>query len=300
MARSGITQAQVDAAADALLLAGERPTIERVRAHLGTGAPATVIRLLDVWWKALGARLQAQALKVSMPDAPAEVAGAASQLWQLALAQAQDITRREQEAAKTSLEEARTALDAERGALQQRVEVSERLAAEADQRRGAAEIRLQDLQRLLDQQAQQLATLQARCEGAGAEVLSLRGKLEAAVEAVAESQKQAATERIALETAHRAAEDRWLQEVDRARQESDRLTGSLRKLERDSAAARAGAAAELAEASKALQHAERDEAVMAGRLTTLEAEIERLHGQLRKTIQRPAAKPPLGRKKGGK
>lgn len=290
MARSGITQAQVDAAADALLLAGERPTIERVRAHLGTGAPATVIRLMDIWWKALGVRLQAQALKVSMPEAPAEVAVMASQLWQVALTQAQDMMRREQEVARAALETARTALDAEREALQQRVEASERIAAEASLRRDAAEVRLGDLQRLLEQQTQQLQALQARCQDADNEMRSLRAKLEAAVEALADAQKRAAAERTALEAAHRTSEDRWLQEVDRARQECERIAGGLQKLEKEGAAARADAAAKLAKTSKALQHAERDEAVMASRIITLEAEIERLHGQLVEALRHTGAK----------
>jgi hypothetical protein len=55
MAR-GITEAQVHAAADALVAAGERPTVERIRAHLGSGSPNTVTRLLDTWWAGLGPR----------------------------------------------------------------------------------------------------------------------------------------------------------------------------------------------------------------------------------------------------
>lgn len=39
MAR-GITELDVHGAADALVAKGERPTVERVRAHLGTGSPA--------------------------------------------------------------------------------------------------------------------------------------------------------------------------------------------------------------------------------------------------------------------
>lgn len=48
MAR-GITQEQVNSAIEQLLLSGERPTIERVRAALGTGSPNTLTRMLDVW-----------------------------------------------------------------------------------------------------------------------------------------------------------------------------------------------------------------------------------------------------------
>lgn len=53
MAR-GVTQEQVNDAVEQLLLEGERPTIERVRAVLGTGSPNTLTRMLDHWWKGLG------------------------------------------------------------------------------------------------------------------------------------------------------------------------------------------------------------------------------------------------------
>ena len=56
MAR-GITEHDVFAAADALLVRGERPTIERVRQELGRGSPNTVNRMLDVWWARLAERL---------------------------------------------------------------------------------------------------------------------------------------------------------------------------------------------------------------------------------------------------
>lgn len=56
MAR-GITEQQVPAAADALVAGGERPTVERIRQHLGTGSPNTVTRWLESWWQPLGPRL---------------------------------------------------------------------------------------------------------------------------------------------------------------------------------------------------------------------------------------------------
>lgn len=54
----GITETDVHTAADEIVAAGERPTVERIRAHLGTGSPNTVTRWLDTWWKQLGERLQ--------------------------------------------------------------------------------------------------------------------------------------------------------------------------------------------------------------------------------------------------
>ena len=40
----GISELDVHQAADDIIAAGERPTVERIRAHLGTGSPNTVTR----------------------------------------------------------------------------------------------------------------------------------------------------------------------------------------------------------------------------------------------------------------
>ncbi len=65
MAR-GITESDVHAAADALVAGGERPTVERIRVHLGTGSPNTVVRWLETWWRKLGGRLAAQQAKLDL------------------------------------------------------------------------------------------------------------------------------------------------------------------------------------------------------------------------------------------
>ena len=74
MAR-GITQDRVNQAADALLQRGQRPTIDKVRAELGTGSPNTLIRLLEIWWAGLAERLAAQA-RADLPGVPEPVQGA--------------------------------------------------------------------------------------------------------------------------------------------------------------------------------------------------------------------------------
>ena len=66
----GITETDVHTAADEIVAAGERPTVERIRAHLGTGSPNTVTRWLDTWWKQLGERLQKQQAHRALPQAP--------------------------------------------------------------------------------------------------------------------------------------------------------------------------------------------------------------------------------------
>lgn len=60
MAR-GLTELDVHDAADDIVSTGERPTVERIRAHLGTGSPNTVTRHLESWWASVGARLRQRA-----------------------------------------------------------------------------------------------------------------------------------------------------------------------------------------------------------------------------------------------
>ncbi|MFT3762282.1 MAG: DNA-binding protein [Pseudoxanthomonas sp.] len=62
---SFIIEFDVHTAADEIVGTGERPTVERIRAHLGTGSPNTVTRWLDSWWRLLGTRLTAQQVRAA-------------------------------------------------------------------------------------------------------------------------------------------------------------------------------------------------------------------------------------------
>ena len=55
----GIQYEDVAQAADALLQEGMRPTIERIRMHIGRGSPNTVSPMLEQWFSGLGKRLGA-------------------------------------------------------------------------------------------------------------------------------------------------------------------------------------------------------------------------------------------------
>ncbi|MGC2030130.1 MAG: DNA-binding protein [Steroidobacteraceae bacterium] len=70
-------------AADALLRAGERPTVEKIRLRLGSGSPNTIGPLLDVWWKHLAARLDSG--PAALHRLPETVAHIAEALWMQAL-----------------------------------------------------------------------------------------------------------------------------------------------------------------------------------------------------------------------
>jgi hypothetical protein len=86
MAR-GITETDVFTACDALLLAGERPTIERVRQKIGRGSPNTVSPMLDAWFKGLGRRLQDPGAFATASDVPNPVLQAAQHFWEVAQAE---------------------------------------------------------------------------------------------------------------------------------------------------------------------------------------------------------------------
>ena len=79
----GITQSDVSHAADTLLRAGDRPTIEKIRSKLGRGSPNTINPMLDAWWKTLSARLDAGPR--ALHRLPENIAHIAEALWMQAL-----------------------------------------------------------------------------------------------------------------------------------------------------------------------------------------------------------------------
>jgi Plasmid replication region DNA-binding N-term len=100
--RRGVRAIDVEQAAEALLRAGERPTIEKVRKRLGSGSPNTINPLLDTWWKKIGGRLQTKS-PAALERVPELVAHVAEALWLQALEEGR---RRAQ--AELSHEERRT------------------------------------------------------------------------------------------------------------------------------------------------------------------------------------------------
>jgi hypothetical protein len=79
----GIASSDVERAADSLLRAGDRPTIDRIRQSLGKGSPNTINPMLDAWWKRLSARLDAG--PKALHRLPESVAHVAEALWMQAL-----------------------------------------------------------------------------------------------------------------------------------------------------------------------------------------------------------------------
>jgi chromosome segregation ATPase len=279
MAR-GITQDDVDRAADALLAQGERPTVDRIRQYLGTGSPNTVTRLLDAWWKALGGRLSASAEKVAMPDAPAAVAALASQLWEQALVAAREQAAAALEDERTSLAAARLKADALVAAARQAAEASEARASEAADALLTAHQRLEDRQRLADQQAAQIADLTVqrdhallRAQRLDAEATALRDRIEVL-------QHESEATRVAQAAHLRAAEDRAHAEVDRARQETRDREKASQAAEKTLSARIRELEGELAHSRTLATDAARGLASEQARRETLEQQLAEVHRRL--------------------
>jgi len=291
----GITEAQVHAAADALVAAGERPTVERIRAHLGTGSPNTVTRLLDSWWQALGARLTPQQAWASIPDVPAEIAALAGQWWARAWQQANEAVHTEVAGERAQLANDRVALDREREAMQQAQARQQQALAQAQQAEAAVAARLVDIQRLVEQQtaqlvdlAQQRDALATRNGRLDAEYLSVTTRLQAQ-EAASTSERETLAQQL------RATEDHGHAEVDRARQESKALRTRLTTVEKERTTERERHQHELVTLRTSLATAQQDVAAHQARVETLERQwatlgelpaILRAQGQTTK-IKRP-------------
>ncbi len=152
MARMGIRYEHVAAAAQALAEAGEVPTIDRVRASLGTGSKTTITRHLKAW-RLARQHLATTAAEPTVPpdvgELPPIAVASLGQLWSELQAQA---------AKSISAMEHRLACERERMAQRLRAERRRRrLAASAAQR---GEVEITALRKHLAKQGQALQVVQ--------------------------------------------------------------------------------------------------------------------------------------------
>lgn len=132
----GVQREEIWSAADALLAVGQRPTIERVRQHLGRGSPNTVAPLLESWFAGLGKRLGMTEVPHKEGQLPAAVMQAMAKLWDAALLEA----RKEVEVA---LAEQRQNLETATAALAGRESELASLESAFSQRQGVVDALLQ-------------------------------------------------------------------------------------------------------------------------------------------------------------
>lgn len=216
----GIQYEDVAQAADALLKEGARPTIERIRLRLGRGSPNTVGPMLEQWFGGLGQRLGGVGTTPSDSAVPEPVMQAAQALWAAAYsaadadaAQAWSARQAEQDAAAQTLENARAQLQARELALHERVQAMETALALSTQQLRESNERAKVQQSALAQREQESRELRSAAQRTNERLTVLQQQLE-------QVQQQARDERNTMEARHLGNERRWLEEVDRARQEA--------------------------------------------------------------------------------
>ena len=167
----GVTAGDVERAADALLRAGERPTIGKTRQKLGTGSPNTINPLLDAWWKKLSARLDAG--PAAFHRLPESVAHVAEALWMQAL----DEGRRR---AQLELKITRTAATDQQRAIEVRSHVLTLREGELDSRLRDRDSTITSLNQQLRELTLMLRKEQATREAQTRRITVLETKLHAA------------------------------------------------------------------------------------------------------------------------
>ena len=265
----GITENDVFSACDALVLAGERPTIERVRQKIGRGSPNTVSPMLDSWFKGLGRRLQDPGAFAPPPDIPEPVMQAAQHFWEVA-----------QVSARVELEA--QVLD-RLAPMRAEVERAQHVAAVAVAEKESAAATALEAQRQLTDAAARLeaertahAATGARLEAAQRHVHDLTARLDAS-----EKQGHAAAERARaeIESAHEratGAERRAALEIENERNARGKADKRVEGLERRVESLQATSASQVEELVKARAELDHERAVSAQlRATSLAASAER-------------------------
>ena len=298
MAR-GITEAQVHAAADALVVAGERPTVERIRAHLGSGSPNTVTRLLDSWWKGLGPRLAALGPRVALPEAPDAVQRLAGEWWAHAVAAARELAEAALAGERETLAQAQAAFVDAQAESAAGIAAATQAREATDQARALAEARLAEAQRRADQLEAQLGDITLQRDGLAQRVETLDRERARLTEQL-QAERQAATQERDAQAAHlRAVEDRAHSEVDRVRQELLDLRKQLRAIASERGREQEAARKALQEAHAELIRAQRELAMQRGRAEVLERQLIAVQAKFvpamargkRRTAETPARPP---------
>jgi hypothetical protein len=256
MARTGVTLADVSAAADQLVAAGERPSTERVRLALGRGSPNTIGPLLEQWWTHLSERLSR---RLSIPGLPAPVAAAFAEAWERALAagqahaEAQVAPERAAVAAVlAAAEETLAQHRAHLAALEGQVREAQAATQGLQTALSISERRAVELQRELEAQSVAAQVLAQQSDAAEARARDAAAAAEA-------DRTAAARERESLQSLLRQVEDRAYSEVDRVRQELKAIKAQLATAAREHAGAlraseqaRRGVQTELARAGRTI------------------------------------------------
>ena len=256
----GVQLEDVLTAADEIVAKGQKPTIERVRQHLGSGSPNTVSPMLDVWFERLPQRLAGLAAPQARPQLdgpPLAVLQAAERFWDVARREAEQVQVQKGEADRREIELQRDALAHQQAQLQQREATFEQARTHLDKALAAAEQRLaakeaellaqqQESARILSETGAEVRRLRKAQEEALASKEALREKSEMALGAAQRDAKDA-------EQRHDARAGRLLADIDRERVAARQAVADLKKEQSARSAEQDASRAALEAARQALQ-----------------------------------------------
>lgn len=265
----GVQREDVWAAADAVLLGGEKPTIERVRQHLGSGSPNTVGPLLEQWFKHLGRRIQDPGAFAAPAGVPDPVLQVAQHFWETALAQ----TRGDfEDRLRQGLADAVANVESEK----ERAEIAGAAAFEASAKATKLKTELAEQGQLLQQVHEELAAERARLQevrtGLGLERERLVDERRRAAEAADELKRQLAA---AFERAD-AADRRVAMELERERTARAKAERQVEALQKTIDVVREAEATSKGQARQQLEAVRQREEALQTRLTMAEAELAAL------------------------
>ena len=259
MLARGITETDVWTACDALLVAGARPTIERVRQHTGGGSPNTVSQFLDTWFKGLGARIMDPAAFSAPPDVPDPVRNVAKHLWEVALAETRhDFDQRLQDglaAAVANVEAEKT-----------KAELASAAAFEATAKATRLRNDLVEQRQLLDSVQRDLAAEKARGE-------EVRTALATTADRLRHQEERSATELAAAVERADAADRRVAMELERERTARAKAERQAESLQKSLDSLRDASAAAVESAQQQLNDARDRELTLKENLGTTSAEL---------------------------
>jgi chromosome segregation ATPase len=271
----GITQEQVNEAADALVATGENPTVEKIRARLGTGSPNTVVRMLDAWRSTLAQRMQDV---LALPEVPVEVGQAFTELWRLAIAHASTLATDALTHEKNALFAAQTSLIQERKVWEISLAEAQSNVAECNAKLAHADVQLTERHALLTQLESQRVDLQQQRDRLTVQLEERRAELEVL-----------RLDHAALQEHMRTVEDRAHRQVDDARQETKALQQRLEREHRESAKHVVQLTGQLEAMRKTAQNAEKTAARESGRVAALEAALKQWRSEAKRAPRKTQA-----------
>jgi Plasmid replication region DNA-binding N-term len=187
-----VSYLEVERAAIAILKAGQRPSVERVRSALGRGSPQTLLSALNRFWRDLGTRVEAD--PAALTRLPVEIVELVDGIWQRSLALASQAAKHEDNAARERLSRIQSENAIRATAFALREKEFETTARARERALTDAQEHVRTLMSLLETDRLTLRARETRIGALEAEVESYRRQL-ATVVARAVTRNRVATER---------------------------------------------------------------------------------------------------------